>query len=158
VAGGGLRVTGAVRRDAIAWCDHDGFLDDNETGRLDITVKNVGIGTLAATTATVNSVTPGLAFVGGNVVSFPALAPYQTATASIGVKLTGAAGAQPVDITVTAGDPALATAPVVITPAFRGNTDDIPNLRATDDVESAHTVWTKQGSSLQDANSAWQRI
>ncbi len=54
-------------------CDDDDVLDNGETGRLRITLKNQGK-ELEAVTVTVTSSNPHLTFPSGNVLEFPALA------------------------------------------------------------------------------------
>ena len=159
VAGNDLQFVGASLDDSVTWCDLDGVLDDNETGRLTLEVKNVGTGALAATTATVGSGSPGVTFPHGNVASFPASQPGQTVAAAVDVKLDVAPGIQPIDFTVSFNDPGLAIAgPIVVTPALRGNSDVDAAQAAFDDVESDHTVWTAAHDPALDPSGAWTRI
>src|SRR5262249_30727054 len=52
-------------------CDHDGVIDNGETGELTITLKNVGRNPVDDITITVSSSNPHVTFPHGNVLHFP---------------------------------------------------------------------------------------
>jgi hypothetical protein len=129
-------------------CDKDGVLDSGESGHLTITLRNDSGQFLSATTATVTATGPNaanLSFPGGATVSFPATAPGETTTASVGVALaSGLTGLQPMDFQIAWSDSELSDLGTQ-TANFsqRGNFDDIANQSFTDDAESATTVFTQ---------------
>ncbi len=159
LSGNDLAFVGAALDDNVTWCDHDGFLDDLETGRLTITLRNVGTGNLGATTGTVTTTTPGVSFPNGGALTFPTSRPFGTTTASVNVRLTGASGVQPIDFSVAFSDPATAI-PGTMTAGWAGwgNVDDVPDRSATDDVESNHAAWTLGSDPVLDPSGPWRRI
>ncbi|MFO1395570.1 MAG: M36 family metallopeptidase [Burkholderiales bacterium] len=153
--GGALAITaGALTVDNTTRCfDFDAVLDNYETGKVQVTVRNIGVTTLNATTVTLSSSNPHLKFPSGASVPVPATSPGQSATVAVPVKLVGAVGIEYVTITATASDPGLAVAPPVAQGAWTVNADDKANQSATDDMESPNTKWVA-GSSLAP-NDAW---
>ncbi|HEY7724928.1 MAG TPA: M36 family metallopeptidase [Anaeromyxobacteraceae bacterium] len=161
-AGNDIRLVSAALDDSTtAQCGANGHLDAGETGRLTVTVENVGAGALAATAATVASSSAGVTFPGGTAMSFGATAPFgatRTATASIPVALDAAAsGLQILSFTVTAGDPAMAT-PLAVEVKRRGNYDEAAASAATDDAEADGTAWTLGGDPTSALGSDWTRV
>src|SRR5439155_2637857 len=71
-----LEYLGAAITDDGNSCDHDGALDNGETGHLVITLNNQGSSPLSNTTATVTSSNPHVSFPSGNSVSFPSASGY----------------------------------------------------------------------------------
>ncbi|HEX7830696.1 MAG TPA: M36 family metallopeptidase, partial [Thermoanaerobaculia bacterium] len=84
--------------DSVASCDNDGVLDSGDTGKLTVSIKNIGTSVLVNTVATVTSSTPGVSFPNGNTFPLPASDPYATVSGSLNVALAaGIAGAQQLD-------------------------------------------------------------
>ena len=81
-------IAGAELDDEAAWCDRDGVLDVGERGRLRLTLRNVGIDTLTATTGTLFSTTPGV-MVLNPLLTFSPSQPFANATAQAQLSLTG---------------------------------------------------------------------
>ncbi|MHB8878003.1 MAG: PKD domain-containing protein, partial [Myxococcaceae bacterium] len=154
-----LSVISAVLADEVLSCDDDGILDNTETGRLTVTLKNSGTADLAATTATVSSTNPALTFSGGGLLSFAASAPFAVITANLEVSLAGMVGTSRVPITVAFTDPGMA-APRTVTVTYspRLNYDDLPNAATLDDVESANTRWTTAHDAQLDSSSPFRRV
>jgi hypothetical protein len=158
-SGNDLALVSATLDDAVSSCDSDGVLDDAETGNLTITLRNVGTGALAATSATVSSSNPGVSLPAGASVDFPPSQPMQTTTASIPVRLGLVAGIQEIDFDIAYRDPAFAIpGDVVATRSYRGNTDELPAYSKADAVECVSTPWTPGGSPAFDAGSGWRRV
>src|SRR5262249_3130243 len=132
-------------------CDHDGYLDNNEVGKVTVTLKNVGSDSLKATTATMSSTNPHVSFPSGTTVSFAKTAPFGTASVIVPVELQGASGPEVVDANASYNDPGLAVAgPFVAHNYSWGNTDEVPS--ATENVETLSQPWTKAGSPASDGN------
>lgn len=128
--------------DEAAWCDRDGVLDVGERGRLRLTLRNVGIDTLTATTGTLFSTTPGV-MVLNPLLTFTPSQPFANATAQAQLSLTGLTAPTTIDLTLTFNDPALMSATGrTASMSFRVHTDSLPASSATDDAESAITAWT----------------
>jgi len=153
--GGSLAITaGTLTVESASRCsDGDAVLDNNETGKVNVTIRNVGVTNLASTTLSLSSSNPHLTFPNGANAAVPATSPGQSVTVSVPVKLAGAVGIEYVTVTATATDPGLVTPPATAQGAWTLNADDKPNQSATDDVESPNTKWVP-GSSL-PPNDAW---
>ena len=154
-----LAFSGATLTDDLISCNHDGVLDNNETGRLTIALRNDGGSTLSNITATVTSTNPSVSFPFGKAINFPSAAPSGTTTASIPVALKGAVGIQETDFNIAFTDPALnLPASVSAIAPFRANADEIPNGSANDNIEATNSSWTVAGTpqSLPDSLT-WQR-
>src|SRR5205814_1214877 len=89
-APGAVRVVSAQLSDDVASCDSDGVLDNGETGRLMITLKNQGPNNVNDVTLTVTSSNPHVTFPQGNVLYFPPVQKNGVSTGSIQVALNGA--------------------------------------------------------------------
>jgi hypothetical protein len=162
-AGNDVRLVSAELDDSTtALCGANGHLDAGETGKLTVTVENVGAGALAATTAAVASSSAGVTFPGGTTMSFGATAPFgatKTASASIPVALdASASGLQILAFTVTADDPAMATPLAVVDVKRRGNYDEAAGSAASDDVEADATAWRFGGDPTSALGSDWTRV
>ncbi|MEA2572342.1 MAG: large repetitive protein [Acidobacteriota bacterium] len=132
----------ATLDDSVANCDADSVLDSGEVGKVTITLRNVGNGSLGSLTGTVSTTTAGVSFPNGTAISFPNVDPLGTTSASINVALApGLAGAQSLDFGITFTSPQLA-APGNGSFSLRGNTNTIPASTATDTVEATSTQWT----------------
>jgi uncharacterized repeat protein (TIGR03803 family) len=154
-----LAFTSATLTDDVISCDHDGVLDNGETGHLTITLHNGGVSSLNSVSATITSTNPNVTFPNGNSISFPVAAAASDTTAAVAVSLNGASGIQQIDFTLAFTDPALnLLLPVNALASFRANTDEIPNGSANDDMEANNSAWTISGTPqvLPDIVS-WQR-
>jgi len=154
-----LAFANATLTDDGVSCDHDGVLDNGETGHLTITLHNDGTIALNNISATITSTNPNVTFPNGNAINFPVAAGGGDTTAAVTVALNGAAGIQQIDFNIAFTDPAL-NLPLAVNAlaSFRANTDEIPNASANDDVEANNSTWTIAGTpqSLPDTVS-WQR-
>ena len=154
-----LYFSGATLNDAVTPCDNDGVLDDNETGRLTFTLKNVGFIPLNATTVTVTTTHPNVSFPGGNVVAMPPISVGAVISRSVEVALSGVSGLQQVDFTIAYVDPAFRIPGTVSgISSHRANFDDAANQAASDDVESSVGRWTISGNAALGSLGAFRRI
>src|SRR5262249_10051480 len=92
VTGGEPALVGTSFAVNVHDCDADGYLDNNEVGKVTVTLKNVGSDSLKATTATLSSTNPHVSFPSGTTVSFPKTAPFGTTSVIVPVELQGASG------------------------------------------------------------------
>ena len=155
-----LSYVGATLTDDVTSCDHDGSLDNGETGRLTVTLRNDGAAALSHLAATITCANPAVTFPGGNAIVFPAAGPSSEVAGSVPVLLTGASGIQRLDFTISYNDSDLGlAAPVTGTASFRANFDEVPNGSAADNVEAANTPWSIVGPPpvIPDIL-AWKRI
>jgi hypothetical protein len=159
-AGGALAVAAVSLSDAAAACDADGTIDNGENGTLSITLQNVGITTLSATSGSVATSNPHVIFPLGNALTIPTTAPGQVITLTIPVQIANSTMPETAQITVTVDDPALAIArPVVAARSFYINVDQQPGQSASDDVETAATAWTTGSTAANPPPFfLWQRI
>ncbi|HEY3450673.1 MAG TPA: myxosortase-dependent M36 family metallopeptidase [Myxococcales bacterium] len=141
--GNDVMLVSAKLDDSLLTCDQDGALDNDEHGKLVLTVRNVGTGALAATKVTVTCSDPGLTFPKGAVAGFEPIPPFGSATASVEVALRGESGTVGVEFGIALTDPSLtAPGPAPEKRSFRVNFDTTPSGSAADDVEAPRSLWT----------------
>ncbi len=157
--GNQIHLVGATLDDGVISCDQDGELDNGETGRLTITLRNTGAAALSQTTATVTTETKGLTLVDGGQISFPTSQPFGTTSGSVEVKMEGIQSVADIRFQVTFTDPDLGqgNVPAPETLAFRGNAEELPFMSMTDDVEATATTWTVGYDSSLDGTKLWRR-
>ncbi len=155
--GGDLGVVSMALSDDRTSCDHDGYLDDGEVGRLTVTLTNTGSEPLSATTATVTSTNPFVSFPGenGNTLVFGTTAPFQSTTAAVDVRLAGAAGLQTMDLHLSYADPGLVPGARDTTLELYANVDE--SASTTESVVAADPGWTTIGDADR-AIAPWTRI
>jgi hypothetical protein len=148
LTGGDLAFVSAQLDDSTSSCDNDGVLDNNERGKLTVTLKNTGDQSLTATTATITSGDPNVTIGNGGLLNFPASPAAGTTAASIDVTLAGAVGIEAIDFTISYNDPNLAVAgPRNVTVRFAANRNTVPASTATDNVEADNSLWTSTAAS-----------
>lgn len=156
-AGNDLEVVAVSVTDDVISCDHDGVLDEGETGSIEVTIRNAGSGSLGGTTARVVTNTEGVALLEASEATVPPLAPFETATVRLPVRVSGREPMQQIELEVLLSDPALPDARVVraVVPA-RYEADERPNMSAIDRVETVNTAWrvTRRGAGERWARSA----
>ncbi len=144
--------------DNALYCDKDGWLDNGETGNLKITLRNVGIGNLSATTGVVSSTLTGVSFANGGAVTFPASVPFGTTSATVQISLSGVSGLAQIPITIKFTDTNLAVAgDITATASYLGNFDDVPASSASDDVEAPTSAFATGMDNTLDTSSPWKR-
>ncbi|MCI0636349.1 MAG: M36 family metallopeptidase, partial [Actinobacteria bacterium] len=127
-------------------CNGDTDLDDGETGVLSVTVRNIGGGPLTSTSAQVTTAHPLVNIGNGGVITFASTDPFEEATGTVNVSISGAVGIEDFRLDVSASDPSVS---LPVPPAFemvRANADEVLAASATDDVEASQTLWTSGGS------------
>jgi len=155
-----LEYVSAIVSDDGTSCDHDGVLDEGETGHLTITLHNQGSNTLSNTTATVTSSNPHVTFPGGNSVTFPPAAGYSDTVAALAVALNGSSGVETTDFTISFTDANLSVAsPLSAVSTQRLNYDEVPNGTSTETFESFINLWTASGTATVIPNiQNWRRV
>ena len=141
--------------------DADGILDNNERGRLTVTVKNTGTETLTQANVAVTASNPAVVFLNGASVDLPALAPNQTATVQFPVTAAGLGTYSIVDFAIKLEDAGLGIPGQIIAHHHAAlNYNESANASADDDAESANTVWTTGGVTPIDNgdNAKWRRV
>ncbi|QQR47858.1 myxosortase-dependent M36 family metallopeptidase MepA [Myxococcus xanthus] len=140
VVGSAIQIVSAEFIDDVeaGSCDLDGILDNGETGRIEVTVRNAGALPASASSVNLSSAFSGLEFGNGGQASFPAIPVFGTATVSIPVSLTGATGQQDVTIDIAARDagqaiPGDITDSIILTTHFdeRANSTNIEDVQIT---------------------------
>jgi hypothetical protein len=139
-------------------CDRDGVLDNGETGRLTITLKNQGGTLVPFVKVNVTSSNPHVTFPSGNVMFLPAVQRYDEASDSIRVALNGAVGIESTDFTIAIEALDKVPGPLTVVSTHRLNYDDKRASSTTESVESANPGWTIAGDPTTTPNIlAWQR-
>jgi hypothetical protein len=140
-------------------CDHDGVLDNGETGTLFLTFANQGPNNLNQIELTVTSTNPNVTFPFGKTVKFPPLQKSGTTTGSIRVALSGAAGLEAADFAISIDAPELALpSGLNVSATHRVNYNDVAASSSTETVESLNHGWTIGGNAVALPNvEAFQR-
>jgi uncharacterized repeat protein (TIGR01451 family) len=146
VDGPDLAIESVTLDDSLGSCDSDGVVDHGEYGKLSVTVRNTGLVPLTGTTATAATSSSGIWFPTGATLTFPALAPGATGTASVRIALPPTSvGIAQADFQISASNPAIG-APVAQIASFRLDTDAIAASSATDTVETSPSPWAPTGA------------
>jgi uncharacterized protein (TIGR03382 family) len=128
--------------DSVTSCDQDGALDNEEKGKLKLTLKNVGVGTLSALTGTVSTLSPGVTLIGSGQLTLAAMTPFTTQTVELPVNLLGIKGIKAIEFELELNDPSLAEpGPVKLKLPFRVNLDVAANASFIDNVEAPTSTW-----------------
>jgi large repetitive protein len=150
---------GAELVERTGGCDADGVLDVGEVGLLRVTIDNTGIGTASATTAQVESSDPGVTMGNGGRLTFPAIAPFASATVEVPVTVEGPLDTRFLTFRVTYQEAEQAIPGArTVTFSERINTDETPASSSTDDVESQHPVWTSTKDAALGHPTLWSRF
>jgi hypothetical protein len=86
MVGGDIEIASLKLDQSAADCDKDDVLDPGESGKLTITLRNVGARDLIDTSVTVTSNNP-MVTVKGGALKAPKLEPYKTATLTVDVEM-----------------------------------------------------------------------
>lgn len=147
-----VETTGVTLLDNILSCNTDGFLDNGDTGTLNLALKYSGAISLNSPTATVTSNNPNVHFPNGNTVKLSALAgPFSVASLGIRVSLSGASGIQQLDFNVSIADPALTT-PITTAVTVPGNV----RLDTSSTTEDPQTPVSNYRAALAVGSQPWQ--
>jgi hypothetical protein len=145
--------------DDAASCDHDGVLDNGESGTLFLTFANQGPNNLNQIELTVTSTNPHVTFPFGTTVKFPPLQKAGTSTGSIRVALSDAGGVEAADFQIAIVAPELELpSGLSVNATHRVNYDTVAGSSATETVESTDNVWTIAGDAPELPNvTSWKR-
>jgi len=154
-----IELKNAAISDNTISCDHDGVLDNGETGTLTITLINQGPNNVNKGTLTFVSDNPHVTFPNGNKVGVKPMNKGATVSTTIPVALTGATGIEDVtfNVAIDAAELALST-PYTVDASFRVNYDEVANASATETFEESNPAWTMVGDPTIAPNIfSWQR-
>ncbi|HLL55029.1 MAG TPA: tandem-95 repeat protein, partial [Myxococcaceae bacterium] len=156
--GSELVITGISLSDNTTWCDRDGYLDNGETGKLTVTIRNTGAEPLTRATVNVVSNQSGVIFPNGGHATFPTVNPLQSASVSIDVGLTTAFSPDFAQFLVSVSDPTLEV-PRTIQGynAFYVNTDEVLAATPFDSVDATNMVWTLGRDTTLGNQAPWRR-
>jgi len=133
--------------DSVFSCDQDGILDGGEVGLLTVEVANTGIANLDNAQLSASTDLPGVVFTNGPQLTLGTITPFDTATATVEVRLDGETvvdlSTLDVEVTVTATTACEGT--VTNGLSTRVHADDNVMSSATDTVESTVEAWAKEG-------------
>lgn len=153
-----LEFVNAVVRDDGKSCDHDGVLDNGESGHLFVTLKNQG-DPLFLVWATITSSNPAVTFPLGNVMLFTPVGRGDTSTGSVRVALNGAAPVDAADFRISIVAPTLGLpGPLKVVSTQRLNYDERLAVSKTETVEGTTFSWNVTGDPTISPNvNAWRR-
>ncbi|HMY57039.1 MAG TPA: M36 family metallopeptidase [Pseudomonadota bacterium] len=124
-------------------CDQDGVLDNDEEGRLLVTIRNTGNKDLTLGTLKVTSSKPEVSVTTTNPATISTLAPFQSTTVSVGVAMKGATGVTAFDLNLEVNGTGLyKPGAIKQTYSAQGNYDALPNQSTTDKFDSKNTGWS----------------
>jgi large repetitive protein len=138
---GGLSLTD----DGVS-CDHDGYLDPGESGKLRLILANNGI--LAAENVVVTASTTATGIRLGAPIRINALPPFSSSNLEIPVTVLQSAPRSTV-VTINlhiAGKYTCDNAGIDVSLTLRTGVDDVPNASATDNAETRLTAWAATGA------------
>lgn len=156
LVGGLAQVVSWTLDDSRQSCDRDGRLDNDEDGVLTVRVKNTGSVPLNALSLTVTASLQGLTIDPQATRTFPALAPFATASLALPVTLRRVLGVQPAVLTLQLTGSELTQTPAPVEARFRLNYDVAQAASATDDVEAPTSAWTVANNPNGDTGSDWR--
>lgn len=159
VVGGDLQLVSAVLTDDVVSCDHDGILDAEETGAVEVTLRNSGATTLDRISATVTTRTPGLELADGGALTFPALKPFAVAKTRVSVRARGSRPLDSLTLDVALTEPSLAvprTLQASITAVRDADEDEASATK--DDVQTTNTSWVVTAKDKTGTSIKWRRV
>jgi hypothetical protein len=155
-----LELANATLDDSVSSCDHDGVLDNGETGKLTVTLQNQGPNNVNHVTLTITSKNPHVTFPDGNVLYFPPVQKNDVSTGSINVALNDAVGIEATDFQIAIASPELAVPAFNVVSTQRLNYDEMPASSMTETAEESDlggwTVSSSEANELPNVQS-WQR-
>jgi large repetitive protein len=143
---GVMQITGTVLSE-VPGCDNDGVVDTGETGTVDVSVFNSGIGYLLNTSVSVTSGTASVTFPSGNSAVIPSIAPGATGIAKVPVALVaGTTAIVDADFAITANNATACTTTTSATASGRMNYDKVLSSSATEEFEASPSNWVEWGA------------
>ena len=154
--GPGASVHSVTVDDSVTSCDHDGNLDAGESGKVTITVKNLGAAPLAGATLKVTTTSPAVTFPSGASVPLADIPAFGSAQALVDVALAASVlGIQTADLSVTLENATACAGSGSLTASPRVNFDQATTGAVLDTVEATTTTWTTTGDA---ADKIWSRL
>src|SRR6185503_15715689 len=141
-----LTAGGATLIDDGISCDHDGFLDPGESGRLRVTVANNGLFAADEVRATATTTATGVRV--GAPVSVTTVGPHTSLELSIPITLLPTAPRNtPITLTLhVAGLNLCARSGIDVSLTVPTGIDEVANAATIDRVQTTITPWTKTGT------------
>jgi len=142
VTGADVAIDRIVIDESKTDCDQDGVLDNDEEGRVLVTLRNTGNKDLTGGTLTVTSSKPEIQ-ISQSPATFPTLAPFQSVVVSVGVSMKGATDITTFDLNLEVNGTGLYK-PGAIKQLYtaQGNYDVLANQGTTDKFDSKNTGWS----------------
>jgi hypothetical protein len=156
--GGQIVVESITLNDAIRSCDKDGILDNHERGQLVVRLRNTG--TLPITPrARVAAEDASVGFPRGAQISFPTIAPYQSATGRLELSMEGARPQLGLALTLSMDSANLAVpGPVRARNTFLVNYDLAQNSSTEDTMDDPGAGWMTAGDTKLDSTQPWRHV
>lgn len=145
--------------DSQTSCDEDGFLDVNEVGKLTISLRNVGMDLLKATTVEVKSMDDALVVDSTGALPVSDIEIDKDATIEVPVRLVKAptkGSTLPIQIILKDETSCLKTIEVDVKP--RVNLDEVPESTDMETFEGRGELWKTQKLIADVEPQAWERI
>ncbi len=158
-SGAELAFAAASITDDVASCDHDGIVDNGETGTITVEMMNTGWTTLTAATVQVSSSNPNISFPDGNTATFPPTDPFGSSSAQVHVQLTGVTGMVDVPLVFALDTPNIGPrpGPRSATLTVNMNYDWQNAASATDNFDAPSDPWTPSHDTSHIGNYDWVR-
>jgi hypothetical protein len=126
-------------------CDADPYLDQGETGRVDVTIRNDGWGPLIGASITVSDTSGRLGFPAGATAIVPDLAAHATTTVAVAAEAAGGLdGLSSIDLQIALSDPAGCVA--LTTSAGRAFVEADAAATFADAFEARPGTWSTTGT------------
>ncbi len=146
--------------DSASSCDADGIVDNEETGRLTVVVRNTGTSALSDATLTVTADDTALGFLNNGQAAFPVAQPFQSVTAKVDFRLKDANGTITPTLTFKVESSSLAVPRTISIDLKRTmNADVALQSLTTDSFDVPSPGWSTAGTSIIDGLAVpWQQI
>ncbi|AKV00662.1 Chitinase [Labilithrix luteola] len=156
--GNDVEIDEATIADDVVSCDHDGILDEGETGSITLKLRNAGVGTLEAPVAKITSKQVELVFPDGDETKLPALKPFEVTTVKAKVRMRKGEPTKAIELDVAVTDPTIpAERTVHKTIPTRYQTDEVAEGSAVDNVDTRQTAWKASASKGNSFATPWTR-
>jgi hypothetical protein len=137
--------------DSVYSCDADSILDNGETGRLELTVRNVGLETMSGANLTLSSPQPGLVFSPAAINNID-LPPGQETVVQVDVSFTGIVGIGSLQVDAELDHPGSGQSSDA-SRQFRVNADEMADASKTETFEAMSLTWA---TSSETTTAQWQ--
>lgn len=156
--GNDIEIDEATITDDVVSCDHDGILDEGETGSVTLKIRNAGVGTIEAPVAKITSKQVELLLPDGVETKLPPLAPFEVATIKAKVRIEKGDPAKPIELDVEVSDPSIPVERVARKAIpTRYQTDEVEGGAAIDNVDTRQTAWKPSTPKANSFATPWTR-